>query len=696
MVTGMLTMSELSTDAADLLRRLTGRPDAQFRDGQLEAIEALVGRRRRALVVQRTGWGKSAVYFIATRLLRDAGAGATVLVSPLLALMRNQIEMARRAGVKAATINSGNTAEWAEIEADVQSGSVDLLLVSPERLNNPRFRREVLPHLVDSIGLLVVDEAHCISDWGHDFRPDYRRIATLIADLPAGTPVLCTTATANDRVVADIVDQLGHDLEVVRGTLDRESLELSVIDLAQPAERLAWLARTIPTFEGSGIVYCLTIADAERVAGYLQLQGIEAMAYSGDSDNDDRLAAESALLDNRVKVLVATSALGMGFDKPDLGFVIHFQSPGSPIAYYQQVGRAGRAVARAHGILLRGREDRDIQDFFIRNAFPPKEQAEQVVALLADRGGPVGLAEIEREVNARHSRIETMLKVLEVEGAVERGDKGWVRTRQPWAYDEERVDRVTALRREEQAAMVSYATTTDCRMAYLRRALDDAEVTPCGRCDTCAGGGPALVTIDPAAAADALRYLRSSQFEIEPRRQWPTSLGEPRGRISPEERLEPGRALGVYGDGAWGTTVERWRRRGGEPMPGEVIDAAVAMINGWAGASFAWVGAVPSARPGDPVTAAAQQVAAGLGVPFQAAVRRHRPGPPQSEMQNSAQQVTNIYRAFALSTEIPPGPVLLVDDVADSRWTLTVVGTALRRAGAGPVHPFVFARSRGE
>ncbi|HEX2849070.1 MAG TPA: RecQ family ATP-dependent DNA helicase [Acidimicrobiales bacterium] len=688
--------------AEELLARLTGSPAARFRPGQLEAVTALVDDRQRVLVVQRTGWGKSAVYFVATRLLRDAGAGPTVLVSPLLALMRNQIQMAERAGVHAATINSENRDDWDDIERRVERGEVDVLLISPERLNNVRFRRDVMPRLLGEVGLLVVDEAHCISDWGHDFRPDYRRLARVIDALPAGVPVLCTTATANDRVVADVVDQLGADLRVIRGPLSRESLALSVIDLPQPAERLAWLAREIPRLAGSGIVYCLTVADTERVAGFLRSQGIDAMAYSGGSESLDRLAFEDALLANEIKALVATSALGMGFDKPDLGFVIHYQAPGSPIAYYQQVGRAGRALDSAVGVLLRGNEDADIQDWFIRTAFPPREKAEAILALLADGDGAVSVPEIEREVNSRRSRIEAMLKVLEVEGAVERGERGgWQRTAEPWAYDEQRVERVTALRREEQAAMIGYARTAGCRMAFLRAALDDASDERCGRCDTCTGsvapGDAVRATLDPEVVAAAAQHLRAARLEVEPRKQWPNGLGSPRGRIPADRLVAPGRALCELGDGGWGSVVRDTLRRG-EPLPDEVIAAAARMVVAWAPSPPpAWVAAVPSTR--DAVVAdAATRLAVALGVPFVDALRRPRAARdrPQREMENSAQQVRNVYGAFSLAGALPPGPVLLVDDTAESRWTLTVVGDLLRGAGCPAVHPFVFALSRGE
>ena len=693
----------IEAPAHEILRQLTGDPAAAFRPGQLEAIEALVSRRTKVLVVQRTGWGKSAVYFIATRLLRDAGGGPTVLISPLLALMRNQVMQAGRAGVHAATINSENREAWDALEEQVVSGQVDLLLVSPERLNNTRFRRDVLPDLVRAVGCLVVDEAHCISDWGHDFRPDYRRISRILRSLPDGVPVLCTTATANDRVVTDIVEQLG-DIDVVRGSLHRESLRLSVLDLAQPAQRYAWLASEIPRYEGSGIVYCLTVGDTSRLAAWLVSQGIDAVAYSGDTDPDDRLRIEDALLRNEVKVVVATSALGMGFDKPDLAFVIHFQSPGSPIAYYQQVGRAGRALAEAPGVLLRGAEDADIQDYFIRVAFPPRDKAEQIVQLLEAGADPVSITTIEAEVNARRSRIEAMLKILEVDGAIERADKGWTRTAEPWVYDDDRVRRVTELRKDEQAAMREYARSTECRMVFLRRALDDPGADPCGRCDNCTGSHLGA-DLDPAVVALAVAHLRRAHLVIEPRKRWPYGLAEPRGNIPADRRLEPGYALGVYGDGGWGSVVQRARgaaggggSEGGDAsVPDELIAAAADLIShGWSpDPRPAWVAFVPSASNPAFVADVAGRLAGHLGLPVQDALTRVRAGRPQVEMENSAQQVRNVYGAFRVGDN-PGGPVLLVDDTIDSGWTLTIAGQALLDAGCTHVFPFALAKAMSD
>src|SRR4051794_22462882 len=460
----MTTLAPDST-ADDLLRTLAG-PDARFREHQREAIEDLVVDRRRVLCVQRTGWGKSAVYFIATAMLRAQGEGPTLLISPLLALMRNQIEAAERLGLRAHTVNSTNRDDWDEVRDLIERDEVDLLLISPERLNNRRFRETMLPLFARRVGptprpsretmrpwsprrvgLLVVDEAHCVSDWGHDFRPDYRRIRDALEQLRPGAAVLCTTATANDRVVADVLEQLGaggsgSKLRSYRGELARSSLRLEVVSLPSQAERLAWLARWLPELPGSGIVYCLTKRDTESVAAWLNGCGISAVPYSGEVDDAARVEVERRLLANDVKAVVATSALGMGYDKPDLGFVVHYQAPGSAIAYYQQVGRAGRALDEAHAVLLRGIEDRDIQDYFIASAFPPREKAEAVVEMIASAERPVRIGELSAAVNLGQSRIMAMLKVLDVEGAVTQDGSGWVRTGEHWSYDARRYQAV--------------------------------------------------------------------------------------------------------------------------------------------------------------------------------------------------------------------------------------------------------------
>ena len=497
---------DLQTEALAVLRELTGRPDAEFREGQDAAVSALVERSQRALVVQRTGWGKSAVYFVSTALLRRRGAGPTLLVSPLLALMRDQVAAAARAGIRAVEISSANMTEWDDIGARLAADDVDVLLVSPERLTNPRFREEQLPGLVARCGLVVVDEAHCVSDWGHDFRPDYRRIRDLLATLPAGTPVLATTATANERVVADVAEQLGAggvEVTTVRGPLSRDSLRLGVLRLPSDRARLAWLAAHVGDLPGSGIVYTLTVAAAEETAALLRDAGHEVRAYTGRLDDADRKDAEEALRNNEVKALVATSALGMGFDKPDLGFVVHLGAPSSPVSYYQQVGRAGRAVEKADVLLLPGPEDLAIWQWFATSSMPREDHAAAVLGAMAD-GKAWSVARLETVADVRRSRLELLLKVLAVDGAVERVQGGWRSTGQPWVYDADRYARVTRTREAEQRAMIAYARPVDeaeCRMAFLQTALDDPTAAPCGRCDVCAG---AWYSADvPAAAAEA-------------------------------------------------------------------------------------------------------------------------------------------------------------------------------------------------
>jgi ATP-dependent DNA helicase RecQ len=683
------------TDPLELLRLIAG-PEAMFRAGQREAIEAVVSERGRVLLVQRTGWGKSAVYFIATRLLRDDGAGPTILVSPLLALMRNQIQMAERAGVRAHTINSENHDDWDAVSDAVDRDDVDLLLISPERFNNPAFRDGILPTVAARSGLLVIDEAHCISDWGHDFRPDYRRLVRVLELLPRGVPVLCTTATANDRVIEDIRSQLGAELATLRGPLARESLALSMLETTSQPERLAWLADVVPGLEGSGVIYVLTVADTTRVASFLRTRGIDAHAYSGETESERRLELEEALIHNGVKSLVATSALGMGFDKPDLGFVIHYQSPSSPIAYYQQVGRAGRALPHAPVVLHRGTEDRDIQDYFINSAFPPRTRAEEVVSLLEDRAAPVSENEILSAVNVRPMRLKNMLKILEVEGAVERAGSKWLRTLAPWRYDEDRVRRVTEARRAEQAAMDTYGRTDECLMAFLLRQLDDPDPRPCGRCMACTGESPSI-ELDAAVVAKAREHLRWAELLIEPRLQWPSGMGEPRGRIPDELRLEPGRSLSVLDDGGWGGLVRRGSSA--EEYADALVEAsAESIVRRWRPDPFpAWVTCIPSTTRPDLVPGFARRLADAIGLPFRPLLVKTRETKPQKELENSQQQFRNVWGALGVSGEPVSGdPVLLVDDLSDSRWTLTVAGSVLREAGSGPVTPFVLAKAVGD
>jgi ATP-dependent DNA helicase RecQ len=694
----------LRNSAERRLQALAGE-GASLREDQWTAIKALVVDRRRALVVQRTGWGKSAVYFLATALLRELGAGPTVIVSPLLALMRNQIDAAGRAGVQAATINSANLDQWQAVQADVLAGKIDVLLVSPERLNNPEFRELVLPELTASAGMLVVDEAHCISDWGHDFRPDYRRLRTLLTKLPEGVPVLATTATANDRVVRDVADQLdlgARDTLVLRGELDRESLHLSVLRLPTAQARFAWLAERLGELPSSGIIYTLTVAAAHDVASFLRDHGYEVAAYSGKTDPAERERIEQDLLANRIKAVAATSALGMGFDKPDLGFVIHLGAPASPIAYYQQIGRAGRGVERAEVLLLPGTEDKDIWRYFASLAFPPEPTVRQVVDALADSDRPLSTVALEPRCNLSRSRLEMVLKVLDVDGAVQRVKGGWLATGQGWEYDEERYRGIAEARSSEQQTMLDYQETDRCRMEFLLRQLDDPHATPCGRCDNCAGPRWSTeVSLD--RVTEATERLRRPGIEVEARRQWPSgmaALDVPlSGRIGADAIAEPGRALGRLTDVGWGNRLRELFAPSAEiqdgPVPDDMVDACVKVL-----ASWTWqarpVGVVTIASSSRPklVASLGERLAAIGRLSFLGEVSTSASGEHNA---NSALRLAQVWRSLRLDAELAErlstvdGPVLLVDDRLDTGWTMTVATKLVREAGAPAVLPFVLA-----
>ena len=718
----------LHEEALESLRALTGRADAQFHPGQFEAIRALVAERRRVLVVQRTGWGKSAVYFLSALLQRRRGAGPALIISPLIALMRDQVAAARRAGVRAEAISSANPTEWRDIEEGLAADEIDVLLVSPERLVNPRFREEQLPRLVDRCGLLVIDEAHCISDWGHDFRPDYRRLRDLVAELGSDVPVLATTATANSRVVADVAEQLGTggaDGEVLtlRGSLTRESLRLGSMSLADDRERLDYLVRHLDSFEGSGIIYALTVSAAEDLATLLDRPDRRVRAYTGRTDPEERAELEQALKDNEVKALAATSALGMGFDKPDLGFVIHLGAPSSPVAYYQQVGRAGRATERADVLLLPGKEDRAIWEYFATASMPTQESASQVLTALAEASGPLSTPALEARVDVRRSALELLLKVLAVDGAVQNVKGGWVSTGAPWHYDAERYQTVARARREEQQAMLAYEALTggpeQCRMVFLAEQLDDTTAVPCGRCDVCAG--PWYPAPDAPASAAAgqggddarvAALLERVGVPVEPRASWPSGLdrllgaGAPKGRIPEGERAAEGRVIARMSDLGWAVPLRELLRsdEDGNPVdavvPERIGARIVEVLKDWDWDQRpAAVVAIPSTTRPQLVGSLAAGIAS-IGRLEDLGALDLAPGAgPLRGGGNSAFRVADLWERFTVGAELQArleqldgAPILLVDDVIDTRWTMAVVARLLRRAGAGPVLPLALAQ----
>lgn len=689
-----------------LLKTALANPAAQFRDGQWQAIDALVNQSQKLLVVQRTGWGKSSVYFISSKIFRDRNMGPTIIVSPLLALMRNQIESAQRLGLVAETMNSTNVEDWRSVTARLLANQVDCLLISPERLANDSFIETVLTPIADRIALMVIDEAHCISDWGHDFRPDYRRIVHILRQLPANTPVLGTTATANNRVVADIQSQLG-DIQIQRGQLNRESLALQSMWMPDQASRLAWLAQVIPTLPGTGIVYTLTIRDAEQVALWLKQNGINAKAYHGsieaegfENSNVYRQQLEEQLLRNQLKVLVATNALGMGYDKPDLSFVIHYQAPGSIVAYYQQVGRAGRGIANAVGVLMSGVEDQDIHEFFRHSAFPGEAQVNEILQALATSDG-LTIRALEEQTNLRQSQIEKVLKLLSVENPAPVIKIGslWRRTTVGYAMDQTRMRHLTEQREQEWQQVQRYLTEPGCKMNYLRTALDDPYPEPCGKCSSCLGNPVINMTPDSQLAHQAGMFLKQAEIVFKPRKQVaPSKTDTTRAfpsyqfpRLLGQLAAEEGRILSRWNDAGWGKLVAAGKHAG--HFSDELVQAMADMIQlRWQPNPFPiWICAVPSLRHPHLVPDFASRLAEQLQLPFFNLVEKVKNNQPQKGQQNSFHQCRNLDGAFAVHQPLPDGPVLLIDDIVDSGWTLTVVAALLRQHGCGPVYPAALA-----
>ncbi len=691
-------------EAQQLLRIALANPIAQFREGQWEAIDALVNRRQKLLVVQRTGWGKSSVYFISTKIFRDRGMGPTIIISPLLALMRNQIESAHRLGLVAETMNSTNQEEWPTITQRILHNQVDCLLISPERLANDRFIETVLQPIADRIALMVIDEAHCISDWGHDFRPDYRRIVNILRQLPANTPVLGTTATANNRVVEDIQTQLG-DIQIHRGSLSRESLALQTMELPDQASRLAWLAQVIPGLPGTGIVYTLTVRDAEQVTHWLRLNGINARAYHGsvkaeiegfEESNIYRQHLEDLLLHNRIKVLVATTALGMGYDKPDLSFVIHYQAPGSIVAYYQQVGRAGRGIDRAIGVLMSGVEDQNIHEFFRGSAFPTEAQVNEILSALAQADG-LSVPGIEERTNLQRGQINKVLKLLSMENPAPVIKQGsyWVRTPVYYQMDHERMLHLTGQRIAEWQEVQDYLNESGCQMAFLRRALDDPDSTPCGQCESCLGHPLIDISLNPTLVHRAGTFLKQAEMVITPRKQVVANAFQTygfRGNLPINLQAEEGRVLSRWGDAGWGRMVAENKHAG--YFSDALVEAMADMIqNRWRpDPAPKWVCCIPSYNHPELVPDFAHRLATRLNLPFVDAIRKVKHNQPQKGQQNSFHQCHNLDGVFDV-VHCYPEPVLLVDDIVDSRWTMTVVAALLKQAGSGKVYPVALASS---
>ena len=640
------------------------------RADQVEAVHAIIQPAARVLVVQATGWGKSAVYWAATSAMRSTGAGPTLVVSPLLALMRDQVSAAQRSGLRAATVNSTNLDEWDPIFAALDADEIDVLLVSPERLGNPRFAAR-LDELMARVGLVVIDEAHCISDWGFDFRPDYQRLARALLSTPTAS-VLATTATANRRVTADVEAQLGARTVTFRGTLARTSLRLSVVSGLSPLERYAWVADALDALPGSGIVYVLTVAEAERLAGFLQSWGPPPRAGNAPQEGP-------------------APGRGGGGGRAPLGFCLHVGSPATPVAYYQQIGRAGRAVARADAVLLSAQADERIWEYFATASIPQPDDVDKTLRALA--GGPRSVLELDTLTGVRRGRLETLLKILAIDGSVAKDGSKWAATGQPYVHDTEKWNALALTRRAEATLMRRYAHGDGCLMAYLQQALDDPSPAACGRCSVCTG----LLPHPGARPSDerlhaARQHLQGVDVVIEPRKLWPQGVAR-KGKIAGSG---VGRAVAFADDAGWSEELLALQRTGYGSVPPALMAGAVEVLRRWA--------KVWSVRPVAVVAAPAYSVemAANRALAAHVAGVGKLPlldlfswsGPQVPTDTSSAPVVAHLEQAIRLDTSIavPTGPVLLCATTMRTGWALTVGGALLYEAGCASTMPLVIHR----
>lgn len=690
--------------ALSLLQRLTGNEDAEFHDDQWESIDALVNRRKQILVVQRTGWGKSAVYFIATKIRREQGYGPTLIISPLIALIRNQIEAASALDLRVVSINSSMTKqERSEAKSEILNGLVDAIIITPEQLAPSEFSKNILNKITSDIGMIVVDEAHCISDWGHDFRPDYKRISRLLQNLPDNMPVIATTATANDRVVNDIEEQLGNRLQIIRGPLIRDTLQLQNLDIPNVSERLAWLVGNVPRIRGTGIIYAKTVRDCDVVAGFLRENGINAHAYHGSIASSLREPLEQDLIHSNIKALVATSALGMGFDKPDLGFVIHFQAPGNVVEYYQQVGRAGRAIKHALGIMMLGEDDHQIQEYFIKNAFPKQKQVDKLLEALENNSG-LKVNEIEPLVNFSKGKIQDILKYLSIENPspVYENKGSYHRTSFEYSLPKKKIKEIKAIKKMEWQSLLKYHKTNECLMYYLGKELDDPHIEKCGKCANCRPENKLSEYVDEMLVDKARDYLRHRYIELNPRSNFGASGALANQAFqyyefpfrNPELKCEKGLALSSWKDGGWGDLVAEGKIN--NEFSEKLIAPMVKMMESLEYEEKpTWLTYVPSPRHPYLVKSFAENLAEALGVPCIETLYISEERPPQKTMENSFYQSKNLDGAFGVDEdEIIEEPVWLIDDAVDSQWTFTVSGALLRRCGVSKVYPMALTSTK--
>ena len=683
---------ELFSRATAILKNLYGE-NARFRPGQYEAIERTI-KEKRLLVVQKTGWGKSLVYFICTKLLREEGAGVTLVISPLLALMDNQLSAARKMGLNCAALNSTTANERELILMGMEANTYDLVLATPESLMNKKFR-QYLPDI--RIGLLVIDEAHCISDWGHDFRLEYNKIYRVIEQLQPNVPVLATTATANNHVIEDLQNQMGKP-KVSRGHLMRDNLSIQILPLSDKESRYAWILDNIGRLPGTGIIYCLSRKDCTWLSDFLCENGISAEPYFSGDGEQEKQSQETLkrFLNDEIKVIVSTIKLGMGFDKGNVSFVIHFQCPKNVIAYYQQIGRAGRNISFARTFLMLGGEDYRIHKGFIENAFPTESEMKRIRQYITACPGVCTVNKICAAIDISKKKILKVLDFLEDEGLIEKEWRSstsgkpyavYKSTVAPFVYRGEHYEAIKQIRYRELEQMQTIANTSECLSRTVVSCLDDIEDHDCGICSNCDPKGRFPVTVSAVSKRRAIDFLENLTIPIDPWNYWPRN-----NLVADTKNYYPnlqGIALSKYNEGL-GKLV-RDGKYSTQKFDDQLVRKGARVLKKYIKEhDLCCVTAVPSLNT-NVVPDYAKRLADACGLPYVDLLRKTNRS-HQKDLNNTAHQFVNAYKSFeSISSASIPSGVILVDDMVDSGLTLAVCGARLGQAGCERVFPLALA-----
>ena len=650
-----------------------------FYDEQWATIERLL-KGERILLIEKTGFGKSLCYQFPAIIF----GAVTVIFSPLLALMRDQVNKLNSFGIAAQCINSEQSAEQnTDILQQAIDGKLKILYIAPERQENDIWLEKVREI---KLSMVVVDEAHCISVWGHDFRPAFRRIISLVKLLPRDLPVLATTATATQRVEHDIMGQMGAGLHIIRGNLLRGNFLLYVIKVNSDEEKMAWLAEYSDKLEGTGILYTGTRSDAETWSRWLEFMGISSVSYHAGLDPASRIEVEQGLMSNRWKIIVSTNALGMGIDKPDIRFVIHTQIPQSPLHYYQEIGRAGRDSKPAKIILLYGPDDTALPLSFIESAKPAISKYERVTESIKNE--LLSEKEIVKKVDIKLNQFRVIKADLLEQLIIREVKNGRIKKYEyifgAPSLNTQRFEELRTAKKADLKHMINYVDTPTSRMKYLCDFLGDVTDRDFTNCDN--------------TGLEKLTILLTSE--------WKHKINEFRENYFPEllvesrlsKNLVNGVAASYYGVSTVGQAIHRCKYDGGGDFPEYLLQLTImAFRKRFGGEHFDLLVYVPPTKSGSLVRNFAMKLSAALKIPVSHGLIKTRQTAEQKMFENSYSKKDNVSAAFSYENpaEVPGKHILLFDDIFDSGATLKEIGKLFSKLDAAIIAPLVIAKTVG-